>query len=119
MDMGVKDKLTRLERAARGEVESFELRDGSRFYFDYLQTARAMYLHSIKCHTADTVEEWPAPLQIHVKLLEARDPATVLTHLDPPGGPQFAPLPYDRDTLISERRLVPLFTGPVKDLSES
>jgi hypothetical protein len=56
MDMGVKDKLTRLERAARGEVESFELRDGSRFYFDYLQTARAMYLHSIKCHTADTVE---------------------------------------------------------------
>jgi hypothetical protein len=119
MDMGVKDKLTHLERAARGEVESFELRDGSRFYFDYLQTARAMYLHSIKCHTADTVEEWPAPLQIHLKLLEARDPATVLTHLDPPGGPQFAPLPYDRNTLISERRLVPLFTGPVKDLSES
>jgi hypothetical protein len=111
--LALRELIRRLKRAAEGEVESFELRDGSRFYYDRLETAKAMYLHSIKCHTADTLEEWPAPLQIHVKILEAKDPAAVLASLDQPGEPQFAPLPYDRDTLISERRLVSLFTGPV------
>jgi hypothetical protein len=114
----MRSKLRRLEQAARGHLASFELRDGNTYYYDYLETAKEMFLHSIKCHTADTLEEWPAPLQIHVKLLEAKDPATVLAHLDLPGGPQFAPLPYDRAVLITERRLVPLFTGPVEDLSQ-
>jgi hypothetical protein len=117
--LALRELIRRLKQAAEGEVESFALRDGSRFYYDHLETAKAMFLHSVKCQTADTLEEWPAPLQIHVKLLEAKDPAAVLAHLEPPGGPQFAPLPYDRGALISERRLVPLFTGPVKDLSES
>jgi hypothetical protein len=116
--MGLREKLRRLEEAANGEIESFELRDGSRFYYDYLQTTKEMFLHSVKCHTADTLEEWPAPLPIHVKLLEAKDPAAVLRRFDPPGGAQFASLPYDRDALISERRLVALYTGPVEDLSE-
>ena len=116
--MGLRGKLRRLEDAARGEIESFELRDGSRFYYDYLELAKEMFLHSLKCLSADTVQEWPAPLQIHVKLLEAKEPAAVLASLDPPGGPQFASHPYDRGALISERRLVPLYTGPVEDLSE-
>jgi hypothetical protein len=116
--MGLREKLRRLEAAAHGEIESFELRDGSRFYYDYLQTAKQMFLHSLKCLSADSLEEWPAPLQIHAKILEAKDPGAVLASLDPPGGPQFASLPYDRETLISERCLVPLYTGPVEDLSE-
>ena len=116
--MGLRDQLRNLRRAARGHLDSFELRDGSTYYYDYPETTKEMFLHSLKCHTADTVEEWPAPLSIHVKLVEAKDPAAVLRSFDPPGGTQFASLPYDRDALISERRLVPLYTGPIEDLSE-
>ncbi len=32
--MGLKRWMRRIERAAQGEVESFELRDGSRYYYD-------------------------------------------------------------------------------------
>ena len=114
----MRSKLRRLERAARGHLDSFELRDGNTYYYDRLETTKELFLHSVKCLGADSLEDWPAPPEIYMKLLEARAPAAVLASFDPPGGPAFAEFPYDRDTLVSERRLAPLFTGPVEDLSQ-
>jgi hypothetical protein len=116
--MGLREKVKRLEQAARGHLDRFELRDGNTYYYVYLETNKEMFLHSVKCLGADSLEDWPAPPEIYVKLLEAKDPAAVLASLDPPGGPQFASLPYDREALICQRCLVPLYTGPVEDLSE-
>jgi hypothetical protein len=116
--MGLREKVKRLEQAARGHLDRFELRDGNTYYYDYLETTKELFLHSLKCLGADSLENWPAPPEIYVKLLEAKDPAAVLGSLDPPGGAAFAEVPYDRDALISERRLVPVYSSPVEDLSE-
>jgi hypothetical protein len=42
--MGLRDKLRRLERATEGTLRSFELEDGSRFWFD--PTSAEMFLHA-------------------------------------------------------------------------
>ncbi len=45
--MGPRDKLRRLEAAVRGKLESFELEDGSRHYYDPL--SGKMFLLSMAC----------------------------------------------------------------------
>jgi len=116
--MGLRDKLRRLQKAAEGELESFELLDGSRYYYDTIETARELFLHSYDCHLGSP---WPAKLvpEIYLAVCEARDPAAVLERLAPSDKRAwFMELPYERDTLINERRLVLIEREPVPDLSE-
>src|SRR5215211_803831 len=113
--MGLRDKLRRLQKAAEGELESFELLDGSRFYYDTIETAKELFLHSYDCQLG---RPWPAKLvpQIYLAVCEAKDPAAVLERLMP--SDKFVDLPYERDTLINEKRLVLIEREPVEDLSE-
>jgi hypothetical protein len=115
----VRSWIKRLEREARGEVESFELRDGSRYWYDPLEVAKGLFLHSIDCGRADTLEDWPESPEVYLKICEAKDPAGVLERFVPSDKEAwFIELPYDREALISERRLVAVGHEPVEDLSE-
>jgi hypothetical protein len=112
--MGLKGWMRRIERAAQGEVESFELLDGSRYYYDAMEVYKAVFLHGIDCLTAESVEDWPEPPEVYLRLCEARDLETVLERLTSAPIVEF---PYDPEILISERYLVPVEHEPVEDLS--
>ncbi len=115
--MRLRGKMRRLEAAARGQVESFELEDGSRYYYDPLEVSKAVFLHNVRCAKAGSAEDWPQPPEVLAKVCEARNPAAVLARVAPPGT-AFAELPYDHAALVLERRLVPVDHEAVEDLSE-
>jgi hypothetical protein len=112
--------IRRLERDARGHLESFELLDGSTYYYDRLETYKELFLHAYDVLLGDA-HKWPEPPEIYRKMCEAKDPAAVLEQFKPEDPERafvnVAEL-YDKDALVRERRLVPLNHEPVEDLSE-
>jgi hypothetical protein len=111
--VGLRDKMRALERMAQDHVRSFELVDGSHYYYDLMEVYKEVFLHGIKCLGA--AENWPEPPEVYVKMCEARDLAALLERLT---SPEFVDFPYEVEALLNERRLVPLPHGPVPDLSE-
>jgi hypothetical protein len=120
--MGLRDKLRRLARAAEGELESFELLDGSRFYYDRLEVFKEVFMHGMECLGAERPEDRPEPPEVLQKICQARDVRVALRQVagevERVEAPNFIQLPYDLDALLNERRLVPLPHEPVPDLSE-
>jgi hypothetical protein len=112
--------LKNLKRDAQGELESFVLEDGSRYYYDRLETYRELFLHAYDLQLG-MGDKWPQPPEVYRKMCEARDPAAVLERLGPENSQgafvNLAEL-YDTDVLVHERRLVPLSVEPPEDLSE-
>jgi hypothetical protein len=47
--MGLKGKMRRLERAAREKLESLELEDRSRYYYDPMEAGIGVFLHTTEC----------------------------------------------------------------------
>jgi hypothetical protein len=112
--------LKNLKRDARGELESFVLEDGSRYYYDRLETYRELFLHAYDLQLG-MGDKWPEPPEIYLKICQAKDPAAVLERLRPENSQGAFVNPaelYDTDVLVYERRLVPLTHTPVEDLSE-
>jgi hypothetical protein len=91
-----------MEKAARGNLESFELLDGSRYYFD--PQSFSLFMHMCDCLHAGSAHDWPEPPEVVYKLTEAKDVETAIELLRA-GGSNF--LVYDIEVLINERRLVP------------
>src|SRR5215218_2666233 len=120
MERPMRSWIRRLERDARGHLESFELLDGSTYYYDRLETLKELFLHAYDVQLGDA-EKWPEPPEIYRMICEAKDPAAVLERLKP-DNPQSAFVDptalYDTQVLVNERRLVPLTYAPVEDLSE-
>jgi hypothetical protein len=120
MDRLMRSWIRRLERAASEDLESFELLDGSTYYYDRLETYKELFLHACDVLLGDA-DKWPEPPEVFRKICEARDPAEVLERLKPED-PERAFVDvteiYDTDALVCERRLVPLTHEPVEDLSE-
>ena len=118
--MGLRGWIKRLERGAREDLESFELLDGSTYYYDRLETHKELFLHAYDLQLGDG-DKWPEPPEVYRKMCEATDPAAVLEQLEPED-PQRAFVNmaelYDTEVLIHERRLVPLSVEPPTDLSE-
>ena len=114
--------LKRLERGARGDLASFELLDGSRYYFD--AASWETFLHWSACIRAGNPPNWPEPPEVLHKLCEAKDVERALELVKGEG--QYLLIPYDPEVLINERRLEPrsLVTGrdvydqELEDLSE-
>jgi|SRR5215208_4362384 len=118
--MTLKGHLKKIERALRGTLDSFVLEDGTRYYFDPIETYKEMFLHAYDLQLGDA-EKWPEPPEVYRKIAEAKDPATVLERFRPED-PRRAFVDvteiYDTDALVNERRLVPISYDPPEDLSE-
>ena len=118
--MGLRGDLRRLERGAREDLESFVLEDGSRYYFDRLETYKELFLHAYDVQLGDA-DKWPEPPEVYRKVCEAKDPAAVLEQFKPEDPERALVNPvelFDTDVLVRERRLVPLSVEPAVDLSE-
>jgi hypothetical protein len=118
--VGLRGWLKRLERGARENLESFELLDGSTYYFDRLETSKELFLHAYDLQLGRG-EKWAEPPEVYRKICEARDPAAAierLKHESPQGAFVDPAALYDTDALVRERRLVPICMEPPEDLSE-
>jgi hypothetical protein len=121
--MGLRDKMRRLENAMRGNLESFVLEDGSRFYYDPVSAER--FLHSMACLRAqgEGKTTFPEPPESVRALLRAKDRAAALAQLYPSGSSDI--FPYDAEAIVERGELVPrsMVVGrelgePTEDLSE-
>jgi hypothetical protein len=117
--MGLRSWLKRLERGASEDLESFELLDGSTYYYDRLETHKELFLHAYDLQLGDA-HKWPEPPEVYRKLLLAKDPAAVLERFRPED-PQAAFVDptqvVDVEALVRERRLVTIAHEPPEDLS--
>jgi hypothetical protein len=115
--MGLRDQLRRLKRDARGDLESFVLLDGSRYYYSPTEVHKQLFLHAYDLQLGGQ----PEPPEVLTKLCQARNPAAVLERFRPERPEQaFVDLAacYDTDALVKDRRLVPYEVEPPEDLSE-
>jgi hypothetical protein len=123
--MALRDKLRRLEKLARGGLDSFVLRDGQRFFFDKNEAFGQAFLFFSDSMRADhSGEARPDPPPILEAISNARDREDALHRAL--GG--FAHiLPIDRAVLLSRGELVPRSLvqgveledlGELQDLSE-
>ena len=108
--------IRRLQQALRGNLESFELEGGSRYYYDPQEVHEELFLHAYHLGLG-RVEE---PPELYRMVTGAKDPAAVLERLKPESAGAFVDPSalYDRDALVNERRLVPLVAPEPEDLSE-
>jgi len=110
--------IRRLQQALRGSLESFELLDGSRYWYDPQEVHKALFLAAYGLQLGRVKGEAP---EFYQKLTQAKNPERVLEHLEPdnPASAFLNPTAlFDRDILINERRLVPNVGEKPEDLSE-
>jgi hypothetical protein len=99
MEVGMRSKIRRLERAAREGLSSFELLDGSRYWFSS-ESFSEVFGHYLECLKTGA-HDWPDPPEVVKKVAEAQDVEEATERV-------FGSfLPYDKKALIEERRLVP------------
>ena len=95
--MGLKAKLGKLQKAMRGNLESFELRDGQRYYFDPREAWKITFRFFTDSMTADYKREpRPEPPDLLKAVADARDRKGALS-LVMDGGSH---LPLDREALV-------------------
>jgi hypothetical protein len=123
--MALRDKLRRLEKLARGTMDSFVLRDGTRHFFDRQEAfCQAFSFFSDSMRAAHNGEPRPDPPPILEAVAGARDREDALERAL---GGFVGLLPIDRDALLSRGVLVPRSLiqgyeledlGELEDLSE-
>ena len=108
--------IRRLQQALRGNLESFELLDGTRFYYNPQEVHKQLFLAAYDL----ALGKEPEPPAIYQKICEAKDPAAVLERLKPESPEAFVNVAemYDRHVLVNERHLVPNVGQEPEDLSE-
>jgi hypothetical protein len=113
----LRGRVRRLREALRGNLESFELEGGSRYYYDPQEIHKELFLFAYDLQLGQVGE----PPEFYRMLTRAKDPERVLERLEPEN-PERAFLNvaemYDRDILVRERRLVSLVGEEPRDLSE-
>jgi hypothetical protein len=95
--------VKRLEHAAREDLASFELLDGSRYYFD--PASPELFLHWYECGKVGSAHNWPEPPEVMRKVCEANDPRAALEAVLGKG--TWNSLVYDPEVLLTERTLEP------------
>jgi hypothetical protein len=95
--------VKRLERASREDLESFELLDGGRYYFD--PASPELFMHWYECGKAGSVHNWPEPPEVMRQLTQAKDAERAIELVRGEGSWDF--FVYDIEVLISERTLEP------------
>jgi hypothetical protein len=113
--VGLRGKIRRLERGARGDVASFILEDGRRYYYN--PESGECFLHACACIRAGYEgEPFPEPPQRIKALTRARNRTAAL---EATCGGGFDLFPYEREALVERGELVPaLWIHPIEDMSE-
>jgi hypothetical protein len=118
--VGLRGRLKKLERVARGSLVSFELLDGRLYYYN--PQTMELFMHWSKCLSAGNPDKWPEPPEAVRRVTEAKDPEAALESIS--GGAEW--LPYDREALLRDREIRPrslvagrdVYDQEVEDLSE-
>ena len=121
--MGLKDQLRNLKRELRGNLDSFVLEDGSRYYFDPASTDLILHVFDC-CHAQAEGVPFPDPPEIVKAVARAKDREAALHQVV--GAGTFSLFPYEVAALVERGEIVPrslvegreLGDGPVPDLSE-
>jgi hypothetical protein len=99
--------LRRLEKAVRGKLGSFELREGGRYWFDPTNTYMELFRHASNSLRSDHKgEPRPDPPEILTALARAKDRKAALEGLYPTGGSMLF-CAYDLEALAEHGELVP------------
>jgi hypothetical protein len=109
--------IKRLEHAARGDLERFELLDGSQYFYNATEVHKQLFIHACDLQLGGQ----PELPEVLTKICEARNPAAVLERFRPERPEQaFVDLGacYNIDALVNDRSLVPYEVDPPQDLSE-
>ena len=109
----MRGKLRRLEQAARGHLKSFELVDGSRFYYD--PQSPETFLHFCEYLRTHDQPERPEPPEVVKALTQAKDRASAL---DEVGGWGWDIFPYDKQALVERGEIVPISLVVGRELEE-
>ena len=121
--MGLRDRLRNLKRDVRGNMDSFTVEDGTRFYFD--PASPELFLHSIDClHAQGEGKPFPEPPETIKAIARARDRRAALNQVV--GSGSFDLFPYQDEALVERGEIVPrslvhgheLGEGPLPDLFE-
>jgi hypothetical protein len=109
--------IRRLERAASEYLESFELLDGSRYFYN--PTSAECFLHSMDCLRAqgEGKTTFPEPPETVKALARARDRGAALNRLYPSGS--FGVFPYEVEPLLERGELVPRSLVAGRELGEA
>jgi len=105
--MALRNWLKKMERVARGDLPSFELLDGSRYYYAPSGELYIFCYDSVGKNPSD----WPEPPEVLLKMCEARDPGAAFELIM--GGNSSTDylysdiFPFSQGILINERRLEP------------
>jgi hypothetical protein len=121
--MGLRDQLRRLRHEMRGNMDSFLLEDGSRYYFDPMGTELIEHIFDC-CHCQAEGVPFPEPPELIRAVAQARDRRGALHQVA--GGGALGLFPYLVEPLIERGEIVPrslvegreLGDGPIPDLSE-
>jgi hypothetical protein len=111
--------VKRVERAASEGLGSFELLDGTYYFYDHLEACQELFMHAHDVLLGDEAK-WPEPPEIYQKMCVARDVAAVLERFRPenPQGAFVDPTAIlDVEALVRERRVVTIAHEPPEDLS--
>ena len=121
--MALRDSLRRLKREMRGNLDSFLLADGTRYF--YSPTSTDLVIHVFDCcHAQAEGVPFPDPPEIVKAVARAKDRRSALHQVV--GAGTFGLFPYETEDLIQHGRITPrslvegrsLDDGPVPDLSE-
>ena len=113
--MVLRDKLKRLERDARENLDWFSLEDGLRFYYD--PAGPDVFLHSLACLAAqgEGKTTFPEPPPVVKAIARANDRAAAFSKVYDGG---FMVMPYDADALIERGEFVPVSLVAGRQLGE-
>ena len=103
-----------MEQAARTELASFVLEDGSKHFYD--PKSGEMFLHGCACIRAGSAgEPFPEPPETIKALTKARDRAAAVEQTVGAS----SVFPYAREALVGRAELVPVsWIHPIEDMSE-
>ena len=117
--MGLKDELRRLRAALRGQLDSFELADGSRYWYDPEAVGAELFLFGCACLRAGAPEKRPPPPPIVLALVKARDRRAAFASLAPaPFWPYESESFFERGELVHRSMIAGDVDGATADLSE-
>ena len=95
--------VKRLEHAARQDLASFDLLDGSRYYFD--PASPELFMHWYDCAKVGSAHHWPDPPEVLRKLAQAKDVERAIELVR--GGGSWDFFVYNIEILVAERSLKP------------